>query len=272
MPKKSTKKTIKSNKKVQKKSKNIPKKCKTVFSEYVDGLAKYYLYINGYLREGNLFFDNNLSWEWFAENKTKQEAIKMIKDRIKTMDKCFIKYGKHSSSNNTIVYRGMKDTFYLKDDGTQPEIGETININTYTSTTTDIRVANGFANAGNGLQGRNGLECCLYEFHLDKDVPYLDMDCCIENYKTEDSEFEILLPRNIYLTYVGVRMTYLLPPPKYNPKLETEYIRNLYKKMYTTSDKKLIKEIELEINEIENEKSKNPQTSIRTFFVSMKHP
>lgn len=265
MPRKSKKKSNK--------EKIMPEKYKTVFSEYVDGLAEYYFYINGYLREGNSFFDKYTSWSsWFGKNKTKQESIKMIQDRIKTMDKCFIKYGKHSSSNNTIVYRGMKDTFYLKDDGTQPEIGETININTYTSTTSDIRVANGFANTGNGLTGRTGLSCCLYEFHLDKDVPYLDMDCCIENYKTEDSEFEILLPRNIYLTYVGVRMTYLLPPPKYNPKLETEYIRNLYKKMITTSDKKLIKEIELEIDEIENEKWKNPQTSIRTFFVSMKHP
>jgi len=27
----------------------MPKKCKTVFSQYVDGLEKYYFYINGYL-------------------------------------------------------------------------------------------------------------------------------------------------------------------------------------------------------------------------------
>lgn len=271
MPKKSTKKTIKS-KNAQKKSKNMPKKCKTVFSEYVDGLAKYYLYINGYLREGNLFFDKNTSWIWFAENKTKQEAIKMIKDRIKTMDECFIKYGKHSKDNNTIVYRGMKDTFYLKDDGTHPEIGETIKIDTYTSTSTELRVANGFANMNNPIIGRTGTTCCLYEFQLDEDVPYLDMDCCIPNYKTEDSEFEILLPRNIYLTYVGIRMDYLLPPPKYNPKLEPEYMRNLYKKMLITNDVKLKKKIEHEIAKLEEEKDKNPKTTIRTFYVSMKHP
>jgi hypothetical protein len=32
-----------------KKEKIMPKKCKTVFSQYVDGLEKYYFYINGYL-------------------------------------------------------------------------------------------------------------------------------------------------------------------------------------------------------------------------------
>jgi hypothetical protein len=253
----------------------MTKKCKTVFSEYVDGLEKYYFYINGYLRQGNSFFDKNLSWRsWFGQNKTKQEAEKMIKDRIKTMDECFIKYGKHSkdNNNNTIVYRGMKDTFYLKDDSTHPEIGETIKIDTYTSTSSELRVANGFANMNNGIIGRTGTTCCLYEFQLDKDVPYLDMDCCIPNYKTEDSEFEILLPRNIYLTYVGIRMDYLLPPPKYNPKLEAEYMRNLYKKMLNTNDVKLKKKIEHEIAELEKEKDENPKTTIRTFYVSTKHP
>lgn len=261
MPKKSTKTKLK-------KEKIMPDKCKTVFSQYVDGLQKYYFYINGYLRTGNSFFDNNISWSsWFGQNKTKQEVKKIIKDRIKTMDECFIKYGKHSK--DTIVYRGMKDTFYLKDDGTHPEIGETIKIDTYTSTSSDIRVANGFANMNNGLQGRTGTTCCLYEFHLDKNVPYLDMDCCIPNYKTEDSEFEILLPRNIYLTYIGIRMDYLLPPPIYNPKLEPEYMQNLYRKLFEVDDDaKLKNKIENEIEELEIEKNKYPKTTIRTFYVS----
>jgi hypothetical protein len=55
--------------------------------------------------------------------------------------------------------------------------------------------------------------CCVYEIKIDKGIPYIDMKFSTEN----KSENEILLPRNLLITYIG---DYISSVPK-------RYIRKL---------------------------------------------
>ena len=71
-------------------------------------------------------------------------------------------------------------------------IGETIEIFNYTSTSEKQSVAAGFSN--------QSTDCCLYELEIEKGIPYINMISSTQY----ASEFEILLPRNILITYVGL--------------------------------------------------------------------
>ena len=234
--------------------------CKNVLYNYSDEYLKWDFYVNGYLREGNSFFDKNTSWEgWFGKDKTKDEAIAMIKKAITDMDKCFQKYS-YPRNEELIVYRGMKNTFYKNDDGSDMKIGDTIKMNMYTSTSTNLLIAEKYADRG---------QCCLYEFHVDKDTPFINMDCC-SKFQGEDSEFEILLPRGIYLTYAGIKSDYILKPQKHHRTSEDD--KKLLIESMSNTDRESREQQELELIKIQDEINQSRSNVFRIYNVSMKHP
>ena len=113
------------------------------------------------------------------KNRYTKIPDKQIEEKIKKIDNCFIKSAK-TTDNTLILYRGMdKDIF--------PEIGMSIPIKNYISASTDKNVAIGF------MKG----DCFLYCLHVDKNIPFIDMDL----YSFAPNENEILLPRDLIMTF-----------------------------------------------------------------------
>lgn len=86
-----------------------------------------------------------------------------------------------------VVFRGVKTRVNL-------QVGESFLLKNYTSTSTNLGVAQRFTSDSKKINA-----CCLYRLHLSKGIPYIDMKP-FSKVKTED---EILLPRNLIMTYIG---------------------------------------------------------------------
>ena len=162
------------------------------FSELLEKALYNYSYqwdgtINRYLMEGDSTFDSN----WFKANytrfgSTKIEAIENVKSKIKDIDECFMNYAPRNEKDNLILYRGMKSEYDIV-------INETIELLNFTSTSKDKDEAFKFSHSTD--------DCCLYEFTVEKGIPYIDM---ISSSYYGGTEFEILLPRNLLMTYTGI--------------------------------------------------------------------
>ena len=144
--------------------------------------------INRYLMEGDSTFDS----DWFKANytrfgPTKIEAIENVKSKIKDIDECFMNYAPRNEKD-VILYRGMKSDYKV-----DMVIYETIELLNFTSTSKDKDVAFKFSH--------DIYDCCLYEFNVEKGIPYIDM---ISSSYYGATEFEILLPRNLLMTYTGI--------------------------------------------------------------------
>jgi len=83
------------------------------------------------------------------------------------------------------VYRGMDKDLGMK-------LGDTVLVKSFISTSSDIEQARDFTDYKT--------DCCLFELYLDDNIPYINM--ALYNV----SEKEILLPRNLLMTYVGTTM------------------------------------------------------------------
>ena len=132
------------------------------------------------------------------------EIVKAIKNHISNMDNCFMEYAQVTKNNDMIVYRGMKTPYDIK-------LGESMIIRNYLSTTTTAKpsILNGFQNQQYYKSETNQKlkpkklpldinNCCIYKIQIDKGIPYIDMKFST-NYKNES---EILLPRNLLITYI----------------------------------------------------------------------
>jgi hypothetical protein len=161
------------------------------FSELLEKALYNYSYqwdgtINRYLLEGDSTFDS----DWFNANytkfgSTKIEAIENVKSKIKDIDECFMNYAPRNEKD-LILYRGMKSEYDIV-------INETIELLNFTSTSKDKDEAFKFSHSTD--------DCCLYEFTLEKGIPYIDM---ISSSYYGATESEILLPRNLLMTYTGI--------------------------------------------------------------------
>ncbi len=143
--------------------------------------SKWDIVINGYLRQGEHFFDIS---SYFIDNITlfgnnKNEAINNIKNKISLIDKAF--YDAPLTQTNIVLYRGVKhkidDTVH---DGLQLS---------YLSTTDDFNIAIGFTSYDDN--------CCIYKFILDIGIPYIFLDFISQT----QGENEFLLPRNLILQF-----------------------------------------------------------------------
>ena len=99
-----------------------------------------------------------------------------------------------------IVYRGMKAPYPL-------EIGQSMIIDNYISTSTDINVLENFQNKNYysdkshikpAIMPENINSCCKYEIKVDKGIPFIDM----KHVTLYEDEKEILFPRNLIITFV----------------------------------------------------------------------
>ena len=105
--------------------------------------------------------------------------VTKVEHQIDVIDEAFKLLPVINEHETFKLYRGMPKPY-----SNLEKVGDKITVPTYTSTSVDFGVALIFS----GLQ-----DCCLYEFTLDKGVPYIDM----VNTTIYKSESEILLPRNI---------------------------------------------------------------------------
>lgn len=132
-----------------------------------------------------------------------QEVKGCVMKHIANLDQCFLEYAQ-VTSHETIVYRGMKKPYDFSK-------GESIIIPNYLSTTTeDIEVVKKFQSPDYyKLKANIHLKpkimpaeinnCCIYEIKIEPGIPYIDMKHSTNNV----SEKEILLPRNLLITYTG---------------------------------------------------------------------
>jgi hypothetical protein len=145
-------------------------KIKRSLFRYSDTETEYFHDINSYLRTGEL-----------SDDRTKEE----LESDIENIDQGFQLPGEYEDSrNNMKVYRGIDRDLGMK-------INDNVIVKSFISTSTDIEQAFHFTNFNSN--------CCLFELHLEDNIPYIDMK--IYN----PHEKEILLPRNLLMTYVGER-------------------------------------------------------------------
>jgi uncharacterized protein YjbI with pentapeptide repeats len=130
-------------------------------------------------------------------NKT--PASTEVDNYIGSLDKCFIDYG-NIADENMIVYRGMKAPYPL-------EIGQSMIIDNYISTSTNINVSEYFQNKNYysnkshikpAILPENINNCCTYEIKVEKGIPFINMKH-VTHYTDEE---EILFPRNLIITFV----------------------------------------------------------------------
>lgn len=144
-------------------------KIKRSLLRYSDTETEYFHDINSYLRTR------------VTGDRTNEE----LESDIQNIDQGFQFPGEYTlSRNNMKVYRGIDKDLGMK-------INDNVIVKSFISTSSDIEQAFHFTNYGSN--------CCLFELHLEDNIPYIDMK--IYN----PHEKEILLPRNLLMTYVGER-------------------------------------------------------------------
>lgn len=137
--------------------------------------------INGYLRQGDPFFDHST---YFMDNiaifgKNKPDAIKNIKNKLLLIDNAF--HDAPLTQTNLVLYRGVKH-----------KIDEPLYSGlqlSFLSTTDDFNTAISFTSYENN--------CCIYKLILDIGIPYIYLDFISQT----QGENEFLLPRNLILEF-----------------------------------------------------------------------
>jgi hypothetical protein len=172
--------------------------------------------------------------------KTTPDVIKMIAE----LDQCFLEYSLRST-DDMIVFRGMKTPFELK-------LNETVITPTFLSTSDMLSEARVFSDYSpdalslckfyksynkpcppdfynktkkNKLlkpkgQPEEDNKCCLYELHITKGIPYIDMALSTHFV----GEKEIFLPRNLLMTYTG---HYTIPSSDTNKMMPAQFVQKI---------------------------------------------
>ena len=154
--------------------------CYPIFNYYSGKTG--YKYINKFL-----LMDENE--ELFA--KRFKQDIGVIKKSIKQMDECFDK-APVTKDDEMLLWRGMDKDLGLK-------IGDSIVLKNYTSCTRNLGVTLEFTEEIITKRGKRTGMCCLYRIHVGEGISYLPLD----NYSKAGSlEGEVLLPRNLVMTYI----------------------------------------------------------------------
>ena len=156
--------------------------------------------LNGYSGKSKYKYINQFLLMDEDENKfTKlfKKDINEIKNDVKEMDLCFRK-SPITQNDKLVVYRGMDKDIGLK-------IGESMVLKNYTSTSMNLGRAREF-DIKEYFKNTSKLlgECCIYRLHIGEGIPYIIMD----NFsKFGALESEILLPRNLIMTYISDELT-----------------------------------------------------------------
>ena len=152
--------------------------CKEILHYYS---GNHYKFINDFLL---------MDFEDEFKKKYKYYDEPFCQEKIRKIDDCFDKdaVAQINEDNDAFyVYRGVKTRVDL-------QIGESFLLKNFTSTTTNLGVARIFTS-----DSKKANACCLYRLRLGRGIPYIDMRP-FSKVKTED---EILLPRNLIMTYQG---------------------------------------------------------------------
>jgi ADP-ribosyltransferase exoenzyme len=152
--------------------------CKEILQYYS---GNHYKFINDFLL---MDFENEF------KKKYKYYDEPFCQDKIQRIDDCFLSDSvaqTNHDSDDFMLYRGVKTRVPL-------QVGHSFLLKNYTSTTTNLGVARRFTS-----DSKTPNACCLYRLRLSRGIPYIDMRP-FSKIKTED---EILLPRNLVMTYQG---------------------------------------------------------------------
>jgi hypothetical protein len=109
-----------------------------------------------------------------------------IEQDIETLDKCFEK-ADVTLDASMVLFRGVKTNLGINTEG------QFLELKNYTSTSPLITKVTDFV-----LHETTG--CCFYKLHIDKGIPYIDMTKLPKS--AQSIEKEILLPRNLIMTYI----------------------------------------------------------------------
>lgn len=137
--------------------------------------------INQYLFNTDIFQQKYKSKLTDKRTRITQKIKRYVKDIDEKINNCG-----QSFENTTLVYRGMKETDLFKN----KTPSESIIIKNYISTSSDIDVAIKFS----------GENCCIYRIYTDPSVKFIKFS---EYSNTIDEENEILLQRNLKMTFIG---------------------------------------------------------------------
>jgi hypothetical protein len=154
--------------------------CYPIFNYYSGKTG--YKYINKFL-----LMDEN---EELFVKRFKQD-IGVIKKSIKQMDECFNK-APVTKDDEMLLWRGMDKDLGLK-------IGDSIVLKNYTSCTSNLGVTLEFTEENITKRGKRTGRCCLYRIHVGEGISYLPLD---KYSKAGSIEAEVLLPRNLVMTYI----------------------------------------------------------------------
>ena len=151
--------------------------CKEILKYYS---GNHYKFINDFLL---------MDFEDEFKKKHRHYDEPFCQEKIRKIDECFHTnaVAQINEDDDLFVYRGVKTRVNL-------QVGESFLLKNYTSTSTNLGVARRFTS-----DSKKNNACCLYRLHLSKGIPYIDMKP-FSKVKTED---EILLPRNLIMTYIG---------------------------------------------------------------------
>ena len=176
-------------------NKNIPYKEDVYFEQLLSKALFDYSYkwdgpINSYLRLGLPYFLTpifNQTYKVYGD--TKKEALFAIFSKVEDLDRAFLEAAPRHEDSMKAYFRGMKQPFenFTKE-------GDSITVQNFMSITTNFKVAVGFSGIGKVGQAK----CCVYKIMISNGVPYINM----VNTTKYKAESEILLPRNLKLTFI----------------------------------------------------------------------
>ena len=152
--------------------------------------------INNYLRTGNSYWNTAIFKQYMSRyGNNRENAIKNVKSKIESIDKCFMEVAPRNQNDTKLYYRGMKLDYAFSGVKYSDKviIGTEVIVRNFTSISENIRVAISFMHRIKS--------CCLYEIQVDKGIPYINM---VTNTKFK-GEKEILLPRDLVFKLISFR-------------------------------------------------------------------
>ena len=166
-----------------------------------------YTAVNGYLRYGDSFLGHSWKWNyvkvaanWKALNPSStlahqhHEAKKIVKQKIKEIDRCFLHYAERNEDPTEPYYRGQVGLLQGNHSVSDQTVnlykeGSSILVHNFLSVSLDKNRAKKFI--------RPKIHpCCLLTIYVDKGIPMINMSTNAKYL----NEKEYLLPRNLKLT------------------------------------------------------------------------
>jgi len=161
-----------------------------------------YQAMNGYLREGDSFLEDSSKWDYVSVMPAwklttppntlahqHEEAIPIVKQKIKEIDRCFLHYAERNEVDYKPFYRGQRGFFTDEHNRRLVDVGDKYCINNYISISLSKSEAKKFVH-------KNKNPCCFLTIYVDKGIPMINM---ATNSKYI-GEKEYLLPRDLILT------------------------------------------------------------------------